>query len=140
MNLRVFIDTDVIISSTISQKGAAYYLLNTERVEKSVTNYTILEALNVANRIGLNLKTVKIMLSLCSKTSLKLPIDSLEDKYRAYVSDLNDTHVVAGAVNSKSRYLVTYNIRDFNIEFIKKDYGIIVLNPGTLLQYLRSRE
>ena len=62
----------------------------------------------------------------------------IKERYKDYVEDLNDAHIVAGAAESKAHFLITYNIRDFKIEKIKKDFDIIVLTPGMFLQYLRS--
>lgn len=44
MNIRVFIDTDVIISASLSTSGAAYQLLNNVHIQKFVSNFSIDDA------------------------------------------------------------------------------------------------
>ena len=52
--------------------------------------------------------------------------------------DPNDAHIIAGAVKAKAQFLLTYNLKDYKIDKIKKDFGIIVTTPAKFLQYLRS--
>lgn len=77
---------------------------------------------------------------MCTKIDLNENLSTIEIEYAKYVNDPTDAHIVAGAVNSKSRFLTTYNLKDFKIELIKREFDIIVLSPGTLLQYLRSKK
>ena len=140
MSLRIFIDTDVIISSIISEKGVAYLLLKLKSVCTIISNYSIKEVSLVSHRLGLDSKKVKSMLSKCEEISLGSNVKSLEEKYTEYVNDLNDTHVVAGAVRAKARFLITYNIRDYNVEKIKRKLSVITLTPGEFIQYLRSQD
>lgn len=62
--------------------------------------------------------------------------NSIDDKY---VYDIDDSHIVMGAQKSNSKFLLTYNIKDYNIDLIKKDFDIIVFKPGIFIQYLRRK-
>lgn len=75
----------------------------------------------------------------CSIVRMKESVAAIKENFREYTSDANDAHIVAGAKHAKVSFLVTYNVRHFNVERIKKDLGIIVVRPAQLLQYLRSR-
>lgn len=136
----VFVDTDVIISATISQNGAAYELLTSGTIEKFITNYVVSETLAVAGRMNLDSSRANSLISQCKKITLESKRKTLEKNYAKHASDINDTHIVAGAVKSGSKFLVTYNLKHYNIELIKRDFDIIVLIPGLFLQYLRSKD
>ena len=136
--IQVFLDTDVIISSVLSQTGASFKLINISKVKKVISIDIAVEIAQVTKRLNIKsdkpnaiLRNVKIAnLSLFSQEVLK--------KYNDYVYDLNDSHVIAGAHLSKSRYLITHNIKHYKVNQIKDDFGIVVARPGNLLQYLRS--
>ena len=72
--------------------------------------------------------------------TLTQKILSIKKQYSVYVNDTNDSHIIAGAIKSKSKFLITYNIRHYKIENIKRAFGIITLTPGLFLQYLRNRK
>lgn len=46
----------------------------------------------------------------------------------SYTSDPNDTQVLQDAIHIHAKYLLTKNIRDFNVEKIQKDFGIQVID------------
>lgn len=140
MTTKVFVDTDVIISSSLSKKGAAFQLLNNTHVKKYVSNLSHEEARRTAKKLRIDPDKVQRQLKLCAKVSIKEKLPAIKKRFGEYVNDITDSHVVAGAVESKSQFLVSYNVKDFKIELIKRELDIIVLTPGTFLQYLRSRK
>jgi predicted nucleic acid-binding protein len=73
-----------------------------------------------------------------SKISIQSSLPEIKSKYKNYVKDVNDAHIVAGAEKGKVRFLISYNIKDYNIEKINEDFGILVMRPAQFLQYLRS--
>lgn len=127
--MKMFVDSDVVISSLISDKGAAYQLLN-------LNDNNLIRIIS-----NLSQKELKIVMSRLNidKPLPKLEIINIKDikKYSAYSLDPNDAHIIAGADQSKSRFLITYNLRHYKIDKIKQDLDIIVTTPGTFLQYLR---
>lgn len=64
--------------------------------------------------------------------------EDLKLEYQTYVTDINDAHIVAGAHAADVRYLITYNLRHFQIEKIKNKLNILTLTPSQFIQYLRS--
>ncbi len=54
------------------------------------------------------------------------------------VRDTDDAHIAAGAREAKATFLVSYNIRHFEVDRLGQDFQIILLRPGLCLQYLRS--
>lgn len=140
MAIKVYVDSDVVISSLISSSGAAYLLLNSvEDIELIISNHSLAELEIVVDR----LKIEKKRLFNLSQNNFKIitldqSIKRLKNKYSEYVSDPNDTHIVAGATAAQTSFLITYNIKHFKMEKIKKDFNIIVLTPAMFTQYLRS--
>ncbi len=139
MPVRVFVDSDVIISSIISQKGAAYLLMRDSRITRFVSDVLIAEVTRVASILNLSQTELRRMVhKQCTKVVLGAKKETLLKRVDAYCRDDNDRHIVAGAKAAKARFLVTYNIKHFNVENIREELGIIVLPPAFLLQYMRS--
>lgn len=138
--MKVFIDTDVVISSLISQKGAAYYLINNVKITKYISDVSKKEIEEVAKRLDLDnfdpkkYKLVDLKMSLPQKMSLS----QIKKNYKKFVFDIDDSHIVAGASASKSSFLITYNSKHFATELIKNKLGILVRKPSEFLQFLRS--
>ncbi|MGB9706794.1 MAG: PIN domain-containing protein [Microgenomates group bacterium] len=140
--LSVFIDSDVVISSLISSSGAAYLLL--EKKQKNlkffISNISQKELKIVAWRLKIKPdKLEKLVKNRFKIIKLKKPNKDLKEKYADYVLDPNDAHIIAGAVESKAKFLLTYNWRHFKREKIKNDFNLIIFTPAIFLQYLRSK-
>ena len=141
-SLRVFVDSDAIISSLISDRGAAYFLLNKKlpKIRFFISNASFKEQKIVVKRLKINKKRFQgLIKKRLTIVRLEKSIDQLKKKYQAYTLDPDDAHVVAGAQKSKAKFLITYNQRHFRKDKIKKDLGILLLTPAQFLQYLRSR-
>lgn len=65
-------------------------------------------------------------------------LKAVKEKFAKYVVDKNDTHIVAGVVRARAKFLISYNLRHYRADVIKGDFGIIIMSPGKFLQYLRS--
>jgi predicted nucleic acid-binding protein len=137
--MRIFLDSDVIISSFISSSGASYYLLNNNlnALQLYISNFSITEIEVVTKRLNIQNK-LKNLESRINIINLDTGIDNVRNLFKEYVYDVDDTHIVMSAKESKSKFLLTYNMKDYNIDLIKKDFNIIVLKPGMFIQYLRS--
>jgi len=61
------------------------------------------------------------------------------EEYEKFVTDINDSHIVAGAHAASVKYLITYNLKHFKLDKIKDKLNIILLTPALFLQYLRSQ-
>ena len=60
--LEVFFDSDVIISSLISNKGAAYLLLNTTAIKPIISDLQMKELTIVAKRLKLDLNSLNSLI------------------------------------------------------------------------------
>lgn len=140
MPLKIFVDSDVVISSLLSSKGAAFLLIQQlEDVKLFVSNLSQKELEIVATRLDISQGELTSLLEKrFNIIELRLTADEAREEYKDYVSDIHDAHIVLGAKESKARFLITYNIKDYKLEKIKQNFNILVMTPGQLLQYLRS--
>ncbi|KKT29286.1 MAG: hypothetical protein UW16_C0031G0008 [Microgenomates group bacterium GW2011_GWC1_44_10] len=131
----VYLDSDVLVSSYLSFTGAASLLLNQDNLVKFYTNIQENELKIVFERLSIEPIQLFQTLKKCTRITLK----SLNlDLYSKYTIDQNDRHIIAGAVASDSKYLISYNLKHFRLETIKRDFSINTLSPAQFLQFLRS--
>ncbi|PIR80306.1 MAG: hypothetical protein COU25_00780 [Candidatus Levybacteria bacterium CG10_big_fil_rev_8_21_14_0_10_35_13] len=138
--MTILVDSDVVISSLLSTTGASYLLLQKKIINSFyISSFSRQELEQVCER--LDIKKDKLD-SLIQKNLQIVKIDKqikdIKNKYGKYVYDINDAHILAGAVFSKAGFIVSYNIKDYKIEKIRNDLNIIVFKPSMLIQYLRS--
>lgn len=139
MPIRVFVDSDVIISSLLSKKGASYFLLHDARLACVVSDISTTELRRVARTLRVPQALLeKLVKTRCERVSLVNKRKTWAKSLQGYTMDENDLHIVAGAKEAKARFLVTYNMKHFLVEKIRDELGITVLPPAFLLQYLRS--
>ena len=138
--MKVFVDSDVIISLLLSEKGAAYLLLKSDNITPIISNISRNEIEIVVEQLNIDQSKLKKLLKQLKHINLPLTLDKVEKKFSQYVTDIYDAHIVAGAIEGRVTFLITYNIRHFKIDKIKEDLNIIVMTPGQFIQYLRSRE
>lgn len=137
---RVYVDSDVIISSLISQTGAASFIFSLKNINLLASNYSKKETRVVAGRLGLKeIKVDDLFEKKLEIVSLDDDLGKIKEKFADYVTDKNDAHVVAGAVKTKAKFLVSYNLRHYKTDKIKTDFDILLMTPAMFLQYLRSR-
>ena len=139
--LRVFVDSDVVISSLISQKGAAHFLLGEKisKVKFYISNFSFKEQKTVVERLKINQKKFQdLVKKRFAIIRLKTTAGQIKRDYQIYTTDPNDAHIVAGAEESKAKFLITYNQRHFKGDKIRNDLNILLLTPAQFLQYLRS--
>lgn len=134
MIFKVFIDSDVIISSLISTKGAAFLLLSQPNSRYFYSSVQVKELKIVCDRLNISHKKLENILKNISQKS----IDQNDKIYSDFVNDPNDIHILAGAHQSSAKFLITYNQKDFKAEKIKSRFNITILTPALFLQYLRS--
>lgn len=136
----MFLDSNIIISSLISKTGASYELLSNADHLIIISNYSDKEILRASKRLKrFNLSDTRIHEAIIKIRQVKVPITiaQIKKKYSNFVIDIDDSHVIAGAIYSKSSYLLTYNIKHFKVEKIKEELNIIVTDPGKYLHSLR---
>lgn len=138
--ISVFLDSDVVISSLISDTGASHQLMNNKNAVGYISNISYKELLLVVKKLNLDEKKLRNMVSKRLKiVKLSQTLKEIKLKFKNYIKDLNDAHIVAGTVESQVNYLITYNIKDFEINKIKEKYNIKIMTPGIFLQFLRNK-
>lgn len=136
--IQVFLDTDVIISGLLSKTGASFEIIKHPAVKKTISKAVIGEMAIVTKRLKIGSHKSRMLVKGMSVVALGLTKSKLTKGYQQFVSDRQDCHVVAGAKVSKSNFLLTHNLKHYQVDKIKADLGIMVLKPGSFLQYLRS--
>ena len=136
----LFVDSDVVISSLLSSTGAAYLLVHqAEDIKLYISNLSQKELETVVSRLNLPIHELQLLFKdKLNIIQLKQSTEEAKREYKEYVSDSNDAHIVLGAKESKVRFLLTYNLKDYKTEKIKQDFNILVMTPGLFIQYLRS--
>jgi len=138
--VNVFLDSDVVISSLISNLGVTYQLINNKKIDCFISNISYQELLLVVKKLKIDDEKLKAIVKERFKIiKLSQSLRQIKSSYKNCVKDPNDTHIVAGAVESSVNFLVSYNIRYFEINKIKEKYNIRIMTPGTFLQFLRSK-
>lgn len=136
--IQVFLDTDVVISALLSKTGASYEIIKNPKVIKIVSKTVQKEIEEVIKKLNIDKQETNRILKNISVASLNLTKKEILEKYKKFVFDEKDSHVVAGANRVKSRFLLTHNLRHYQVDKINAEFGILVLKPGNFLQYLRG--
>lgn len=137
--MRIFVDSDVVISSLISKTGAAYLLLHHQKIIPVISPFSVKELKVVIKRLDIKEEKLENLLQKKFQIAkLKQTLKKIKESHKEYVKDINDAHIIAGAKAAKANFLITYNIKHFEVEKIKRDFQIILMTPGNFLQYLRS--
>lgn len=134
--IKVFLDTDVIVSALLSSKGASFKILNNSTIVRIITTVIKEEVLEVASR--LNLPAPNQTIEKLQVMNITLDKARIVQQYFPYVLDHEDSHVIAGAKKAKVRFLLTHNLKHYKTDKIKKDFDILIMKPGTFLQFLRN--
>jgi predicted nucleic acid-binding protein len=136
---KVFIDSDVVISALLSQNGAAHLLLvhYGQQIERFISNVSKVELRVVCRRLYIPLPQLdQFIRHSLAVTELN---ESAVPKFDGFVIDPGDAHIIAGAVESKSSFLISYNLKHYRINAIRSEMDIVVMTPANFLQYLRSK-
>lgn len=141
MNQRIFVDSDVIIASLLSQNGASHLFLYgiKKPIQPYISTFSLKELKTVIKRLKIDQKSLNhLVKKIFTIVKINQTFSKIIENYSFYVFDRYDSHIVAEAVASKSRFLITYNLKDYKTEEIKRKFGIIIFKPAQYLQYLRS--
>jgi putative PIN family toxin of toxin-antitoxin system len=130
---RIVVDTNVIICALRSNKGTAYKLIEnfgSGKFDITISVPLILEYEDVAKRYihYLTDKDVDDFLNYICTIGIKRKIYYL---WRPFLKDPKDDMVLELAVESQSRYIVTFNEKDFHGS---EKFGIGILNPVEFLR------
>ena len=138
--MRIFINSDVVISSLISSSGAAYFLLNQSKMRPVISSISLKELRIVVERLKIEPEKLEMLVKNHFKVfPLIKELREIKEEYAQYVTDIDDAHIVAGAYSAKVKYLISYNLKHFKKDKMKNELGLILLTPALFLQYLRSQ-
>lgn len=137
--MRLFIDSDVVISSLLSLKGAAHVLFHTSEITRLISTTSLKELHIVCKRLDIQEDLLeKLVRQKCITVKISDSKQIIKHKYLRYVSDPNDAHIIAGAVTAKAQFLISYNLKHFKKEKIKEELNIFLMTPSWFLQFFRS--
>ncbi len=138
--MRVFIDSDVVISSLLSSTGAAYFFLNHSQIEPVISSISQKELRIVAKRMSIEREKLEILMkNRFEVIQITKKLGEVKQEYGNYITDINDAHIVAGAHSARVKYMISYNLKHFKTDKIKDELDILLLTPALFLQYLRSQ-
>lgn len=133
---QIVIATNVFITALRSRRGASYKLLfeTREKYELNISPALIFEYESIAKRESHNLKIseehIESILDMICAISNKCEIFFL---WRPQLKDPKDDHILELAIESQSKYIITYNKRGFR--GLDK-FGIEVLTPKEFLEII----
>ena len=138
MPIQIVIDTNVLIAALQSNRGASFRLLSlvgaSEKFEINVSVPLILEYEEVAKRLrgksNQTLRTIDDIIDyLCSVANQR----EIYFLWRPFLKDPQDDMVLELAVEAQSRFIVTFNLKDF--EGVEK-FGLRAVTPHQFLKRL----
>ena len=134
---QIVIDTNVLVSALLSQKGASYLLLmlaDSGLFETNLSVPLVVEYEDVANRIlpqtTLSENDLDSILNYICHVANRRQIYYL---WRPFLRDSKDDMVLELAVASRCDYIVSFNKKDFKgVE----EFGLEVVTPKEFLQQI----
>ena len=136
-NIEVVIDTNVFIASLKSKMGASFKLLfevSRKRYVQNISPPLIFEYESIAKRkatkLALTDSEIDSILDMICEWSNKCQIFYL---WRPFLKDPKDDFVLELAIESQSKFIITYNINDF--KGVDK-FGIKVVTPKEFLKMI----
>jgi putative PIN family toxin of toxin-antitoxin system len=138
-NIKIVIDTNVILSGLLSQKGTSYKLLRL--IPKKLFTVVMSVPLILEYEAILHKSIRKLNLSRTDIEDFLDYICSISEHTKIYylwrpiLKDPYDDHILELAVSSNAKYIVTFNISDFNEA---KTFGIHAIEPEEFLEKIRG--
>ncbi|MBM2815475.1 MAG: PilT protein domain protein [Ignavibacteria bacterium] len=134
MKYQIVIDTNVIVTSMLSKKGASYKLVGIfDKAEKFDINITVplfFEYEYALKKQNINYLKIEKILGYLAKHANQIDVHYL---WRPYLPDTKDDCVLEAAINSSSQFIITYNKKDFKNVF---QLGIKIVNPKEFLEII----
>ncbi|XOF34187.1 MAG: putative toxin-antitoxin system toxin component, PIN family [Candidatus Electrothrix sp. YB6] len=131
-------DTNILFSGLYSSSGASYQILrciDTGRIIPVISTTLLFEYEDVLKRkqkeLWLSDNEIEVVLdNICALSKFQ----KIYFLWRPYLKDPKDDHVLEVAVASKTRIIVTHNMKDFR--GVDK-FGVTALRPGKLLEAIQ---
>jgi putative PIN family toxin of toxin-antitoxin system len=141
-DMRVVLDTDVIVAAMRSPAGASAAILRKARQGQvrllvSVPLAMEYEAIcsEAEHRLAAELSEREVQIFLDAVVALAEPVVS-HFLWRPQLRDPGDEMVLEAAVNGQADLLVTFNVRDFGT--VPSRFGIEVMIPRDALERIRQ--
>jgi predicted nucleic acid-binding protein len=137
-NTRVFLDSNVILSGIISEKGAPCFILDILSLRMALITgitgeYNLIEIeRNINKKIPDAIHLYKEFLSKINLEIIKLPSIAEINKYSGHTA-AKDVPVLVSAINGKAGYLVTGDKKDFEKPKKSGNYPFQILNPSEFI-------
>jgi len=134
----IIMDTNVLFAGLYSSSGASFQvlrLLDARKIKPVISTTLLFEYEDVLKReqtiLELSHKQVDIILdNICALSKFQ----KIYFLWRPYLKDPKDDHILEVAVASKTKTIVTYNLKDF--KHIEK-FGIQAITPGNYLEVIK---
>ena len=141
--MRVVLDTNVVVAAALSRRGASSKLLGLladERFEIALTLPLYLEYEDVLQRDKVLARGVdpEMARDLCEDLGAIAKGQVVHFVWRPWLRDADDDMVLEAAVASRSRYIVTFNLKDFRQHGIEKAFGIEIVTPAALIKIIEG--
>lgn len=140
--MRVVLDTNILVAATKSSRGAAYAVLSllpSTEFEIALTIPLYLEYQDVLTRPG-NLSEQYTADEAIGFTRYLASVAHKQGVFflwRPWLKDPKDDMVLEAALASRSRYIVTHNLKDFAGLGIEDNLGIRPVSPQQFLEAIR---
>lgn len=135
--LKLFIDASVFIAASASHTGGSAFILQAcqKSIYKAVSAKLVLQEAkkNIAQK--LDKKVLKRFYKLVKTLSLEIqPTIKSSMEYRGII-EAKDAHVLAGAIESQSDYLITLDRKHFFTSKIQQaNFSVIIVTPKDFIQ------
>lgn len=134
---KVFLDTNVWFSAFYGSTGCSQIIKkHIESDILAIISEDVLNELvkNIIKKIPQAKTALEKLLKAKPPEIIKSPTE-INKTVKRYV-DLKDCHIFQAAINSKSEYFVTGNLKDFNTPKLESIYKIKILSPAQFLKNL----
>jgi predicted nucleic acid-binding protein len=137
--VRVFLDSNVILSGLICDKGAPRIILDILSLGlpfiTGVTGrYNLIETeRNLKKKVPDVLPTYRYYLPKMNFTIVPLPSTEEVKRYTGRISE-KDVPVLVSAIKAKADFLVTGDKKDFEKLKVRGDYPCVIVNPAEFLE------
>jgi len=140
--MNVVIDTDVFLSSLFSKQGASHKLVTwiTEQYQNSSIQYNAISNTLVTEFSAVFTRERNLKRAKTTKENVEVFIDGIclisshqkiNFLWRPFLKDKDDDMVLEVAFNSRAKYIVTHNKKDF--EGVEENFDIKILTPKEFL-------
>ena len=136
---KVFLDSNVILSGLLSDKGYPRVILdilslNLPVLSGATGQYNIIEIeRNLKKKMPGIIPLYRKYLPVINLEIIPLPSPETVNKLSKHISG-KDAPVLASAISGKADYLVTGDKKDFNKPGLKNKYGFQILSPSEFVE------